>query len=338
MADALLGDLLRRVSRSFSLSLAILPRDLRPPIGLAYLLARAADTVADTRLVPRAARLEHLQTLRRAYAGERVAVDAVAAAAAPLQAHAAERRLLETLPEAVERLDGLRPPADAAQVRAVLATLTSGMVLDLTRFPGEDAAGLAALDTLDELDRYTYLVAGCVGDFWTALHVAHRPRLAGFRPGERAVRFGKALQMTNVLRDVPRDLRAGRCYLPARELAALGLAPADLLDPSRSPRARPLLDRLLAIALDHYDAAWEYTLAIPRPEWRMRLACAWPLMIGLETLAALAAHPDPLAAAAPIKISRARVRAIVARSLAVTWSNGALGAEARRLRATVPAR
>lgn len=337
MADPLLGDLVRRVSRSFSLSLAILPRGVRAPIGLAYLLARAADTVADTRLLPRSERLAHLETLRRAYAGEGVDVRGIARAAAPLQAHAPERRLLEALHEAVMRLRDLRPAADAAQVRAVLATLTSGMVFDLTRFPGEDARGLVALETLEELDHYTYLVAGCVGDFWTDLHVAHRPRLAGWRPGERAVRFGKALQMTNVLRDLSSDLRHGRCYLPARPLAALGLVAGDLVDPAHSPRARPLFDRLLGVALGHYDAAWEYTLSIPRPEWRMRLACAWPLMIGLETLAALAAHPDPLAAAAPVKISRGRVRAIVARSLGLVWSNGALAAEARRLRVAVPA-
>ena len=53
MAGDLLGSLLRQVSRSFYLSLAVLPRSLREPIGLAYLLARAADTIADTRLIPR---------------------------------------------------------------------------------------------------------------------------------------------------------------------------------------------------------------------------------------------------------------------------------------------
>ena len=67
--DELLGDLLRQVSRSFYLSLAILARPLRVPLGLAYLLARAADTVADTRLIARPERVGHLQTLRRAYAG-----------------------------------------------------------------------------------------------------------------------------------------------------------------------------------------------------------------------------------------------------------------------------
>lgn len=331
MADALLGVTLRSVSRSFYLSLAILPRSLREPIGLAYLLARAADTVADTRALPRPQRLAHLAALRRAYAGgAEGAGGAVAAAAA--HASGAERRLLASVDAALARVARLGPD-DRASVRRVLDTLTSGMVFDLERFPGEDASGLAALETLEELDRYVYLVAGCVGQFWTELHAAHRPRLAGWDAVERGIRFGKALQLTNVLRDVPADLRQGRCYLPAAELRALGLLPRDLLDPAGAARARPLLDRLLAVALEHYDAAWQYTLALPRAEWRARLACVWPLMIGLATLRALAAHPNPLAAAPPVKIPRSAVRAILARSAMVVWSNRALRGDAARARA-----
>jgi farnesyl-diphosphate farnesyltransferase len=334
----LVGDLLRRVSRSFYLSLAILPRSLREPIGLAYLLARATDTVADTRLLPRAERLSHLATLSSAYAGAPGGDPATAArACAPLQAHTAERELLERVGEALARVERL-PVADRAAVRSVLATITEGQRFDLERFPGEDAETLAALDSLAELDRYTYLVAGCVGEFWTRLHAAHRPRLAGWDVAAMSatgVRFGKALQLTNVLRDVPADLRHGRCYLPARELAALGLVPRDLLDPKKTAGARPLLDRLLREALEHYDAAWRYTLAIPRAEWRMRLACAWPLLIGLGTLAAIARHANPLAATTPIKIPRGAVRAMLARSSLTVWSDTALRREADRLRATV---
>jgi farnesyl-diphosphate farnesyltransferase len=337
-SDELLGDLLRQVSRSFYLSLAILPRPLREPLGLAYLLARAADTVADTHLIARRERIGHLDTLRRAYTGALVDVAGVAAACAPHQAHAAERRLLERVDAVLAAVAAL-PASDRERVRGVLTTITDGMLFDLTRFPGEDAASLAALDTLDDLDHYTYLVAGCVGEFWTDLHLAHRPRLGGWDAATMratGVRFGKALQMTNVLRDVPSDLGHGRCYLPARELARLGLVPADLLTPDGAARARPLLTRLLGIALGHYDAAWRYTLAIPRREWRMRLACAWPLLIGQATLEALAAHPNPLASA-PVKISRAAVRAILARSTLTIGSNSALAAAAARRRARVAA-
>ena len=331
--DDLLGVVLERVSRSFYLSLAILPRSLREPIGLAYLLARAADTVADTRLLPRPERLHHLETLRRAYAGDGAAVEPVAAACGPAQTHEAERTLLERVGDVIARVAAL-PASDRTEVRRVLDTITSGMIFDLTRFPGEDAGTLTALETLEDLDRYTYLVAGCVGEFWTALHVAHRPRLAHWdQPAMRArgVRFGKALQMTNVLRDVAEDLRHGRCYLPARELKDLGLAPTDLLDPANTARARPLMTRLIGVALEHYEVAWHYTLAIPRLEARMRLACAWPLMIGLGTLATLAAHPDPIGAAAPIKLTRAAVRGILARSSFTIWSNAALRRDAARL-------
>jgi farnesyl-diphosphate farnesyltransferase len=330
----LLDDLLRQVSRSFYLSLKILPSAVREPIGLAYLLARAADTVADTRLVPRAERLRHLEALRAACAGASADMTPLSGACAARQSDEGERRLLERLDEALAGLRAL-PNGDRDAVRSVLDTLTSGMIFDLTRFPGEDDAELAALDTLEELDHYIYLVAGCVGPFWTALHVAHRSRLAGWdvtAMSAEGIRFGKALQMTNVLRDVPRDLRAGRCYLPARELQPLGLRPADLLDAALTPRARPLLRRLIALTLEHYDAAWRYTLAIPRAEWRMRLACAWPLLIGLGTLALLARHPDPLGVTTPIKVPRAAVRAMIARSLVSVWSNGALGREGARLR------
>jgi farnesyl-diphosphate farnesyltransferase len=336
-ADELLGDLLRGVSRSFYLSLAILPRPLRQALGLAYLLARAADTVADTRLVPRPERTAHVETLRRACAGAAADTAAVVRACGPHQAHAAERRLLEHIDAILTAVAGL-VPADRERVRMVLATITEGMLFDLAHFPGEDARTLAALDSLEELDHYTYLVAGCVGAFWTDMHLAHRPRLAGWDASAMratGVRFGKALQLTNVLRDVPADLAQGRCYLPAAELAGLGLAPSDLLTAEGARRARPLLKRLLALALDHYDAAWRYTLAIPRREWRMRLACAWPLLIGQETLHTLAAHDNPLAAQSPVKISRADVRAILAGSALTVWSNRALAAGATRRRARI---
>jgi farnesyl-diphosphate farnesyltransferase len=304
---------------------------------VAYLLARAADTVADTRLVPRVDRLAHLETLRAAFRGEEADVAGIARTCLPHQSQEAERALLDHVAAALGEVKAL-PSRDRDAVREVLATITTGMMFDLERFPGEDAATLTALESADDLDRYTYLVAGCVGEFWTVMHVAHRPRLRDWRLTEmaaRGVRFGKALQMTNVLRDVPSDLRSGRCYLPARELDALGLGPADLLETSKSPRARPLLARLIALTLDHYDVGWQYTLAIPRREWRMRLACAWPLLIGLATLGAIARVPDPLAHPGPIKIARRDVRVILARSTAAVLSNRALRAEATRHRGAV---
>ena len=327
--------LLKSVSRSFYLSLAVLPSSVRPAIGLAYLLARAADTIADTRLIDRRLRVMHLLGLRAELdVTEPGRVEAIVEATRGVQSLEAERTLLGRLPECLTAYRALLAD-DRRRVRRVLETIIEGMAEDLRRFPGEDEGGLAALETRVDLDRYTYLVAGCVGEFWTDVHVAHRPRLRHWdleKMTALGIRFGKALQMTNVLRDIPRDLRQGRCYLPRHDLALLGLEPKDLLDPQAGPTLRPLLVELVNVALDHYEAGWQYTFAIPRREARMRLACAWPLLIGLRTLDLLAQSPNWLDPGVVLKVPRIRVYGMMAQSVATVWSTRALARKARQLR------
>ncbi|PYN15561.1 MAG: hypothetical protein DME05_11260 [Candidatus Rokuibacteriota bacterium] len=129
--------------------------------------------------------------------------------------------------------------------------------------------------------------------------------------------------------------RCGGRAPASRPTSARWPAPARRSNRPPPSAARPLYRRLLGLALEHYDVAWSYTLAIPKLEWRMRLACAWPLLIGLATLAELAAHPNPLGAGAPIKISRRAVRALLAQSALTAFSNRALTAQAARVRARI---
>jgi farnesyl-diphosphate farnesyltransferase len=337
--DDLLGELLQRVSRSFYLTLRVVPGDVRRPIGLAYLLARAADTIADTALIDRADRLKYLELFREALRKpEAGRLQAISEALAGPQQIAAERELLTRLEQAFALLRSLNP-SDRSLVCGVVLTLTDGMVMDLATFPGEDEGRLVALQTRADLDRYTYYVAGCVGEFWTDIHMAHRPSLAGWdREAMKrcGVRFGKGLQMTNVLRDLQKDLRIGRCYLPQQELQALGLQPADLLNPTAVVKVKPLLHSLLALTLDHYQEGWAYTLAIPRREIRMRLACVWPLFIGLETLALLARSPNLLDPGVVIKIPRGAVYGMMVRSLTMIGSDAALDRYYQCLRRSVP--
>ena len=82
---------------------------------------------------------------------------------------------------------------------------------------------------------------------------AHLPSLARWdveKYSEMGIRFGKALQLTNILRDIPRDLKIGRCYLPASALSVAGLQPKDLLNPSNVGQAKPVLSRWLDVALE----------------------------------------------------------------------------------------
>src|ERR1051325_9375954 len=67
--NELLTDLLKEVSRSFYLTLRVLPKSIRSQIGLAYLLARTTDTIADTEIVPVEQRLKMLRALRQRILG-----------------------------------------------------------------------------------------------------------------------------------------------------------------------------------------------------------------------------------------------------------------------------
>ncbi|HEY1997272.1 phytoene/squalene synthase family protein [Paraburkholderia sp.] len=322
----LLGPLLKGVSRSFYLTLRVLPAGMRDPIGLAYLLARAADTIADTSLIPPEQRLALLLSLRAQVNGaadEGAFLQRMAVEVAGQQTHSDEKVLLESLGPALAVLAQLGE-SDRAAVREIVTTLTQGMEYDLRTFPDERSGQIVALQELADLDRYTYLVAGCVGEFWTKMTYAHMP---GTLKGEprimlaRGVRFGKALQMTNVLRDCGKDLRIGRCYLPVTLLERFGLTPQDLLVPANSLRAQPLLFELVRLSLDHFREAVEYTLAIPAFSVRLRLACLWPVMIGLETLLLLVHNDDWLDPGKVSKIQRNKVYQVMGYSLPAVASN-----------------
>jgi farnesyl-diphosphate farnesyltransferase len=322
--DRSLDEILSKVSRSFYLSLAILPRAMRSQLSAAYLVARAADTIADTRLVKPERRIELLDGMRKVLQDPERIGEYVSAVADQLVANdaqppvddkgEAERVLLTRLGDCLRRLAAFDVD-DRNRARKVLETLITGMERDLQRFP--DPRRLVALETLDDLDEYTYMAAGCVGEYWTLMTAAHVPTVSRLsRPDyvARGVRLGKALQLVNVIRDAAADLREGRCYLPRQLLAAHALAPEALLDPRQRRQARPLLDELRKLALAHVDAAFPYVMAIPRREPRLRLAALWPLWIGLGTLEQLAQADDPLDPARPTKIGRGDVYRILAES------------------------
>jgi farnesyl-diphosphate farnesyltransferase len=322
----LLGPLLKGVSRSFYLTLRVLPAGMRDPIGLAYLLARAADTIADTSLISPEQRLALLLSLRDRVNGathDNALFDRMAAEVADQQNQSDEKVLLESLGPALDVLMQLSE-SDRQAVREIVSTLTEGMEFDLRTFPDERSGQIAALHVYDELDRYTYLVAGCVGEFWTTMTYAHMPGTLQELPdtmSRRGVRFGKALQMTNVLRDCGKDLRIGRCYLPQNMLDRTGLSARDLLLPANSMRARPLMVELLRKTLEHFREALDYTLAIPAFSIRLRLACLWPILIGLETLLLLVDNDAWLDPQKVSKVRRNRVYQIIGASLLIVPSN-----------------
>lgn len=310
--NRLRGPILRSVSRSFYLSLRLLPAPLRDPLSLAYLLARTTDTIADTPEAPAELRVESLRHLADAIQGNAPITTAVniRESFAPFQSDEAERALIGALPETLQWLERL-DDRDRPEVRNVLQKINQGQMLDLERFGSgrSTSTSIKALPTSDDLDEYTYLVAGCVGEFWTRVcfaHVADFSDRAEAEMLELGMKYGKGLQIINVLRDAGSDLRAGRCYLPEDELHSLGLTPGEIL--ANPGRAEPVIRRWREKAESAMAAGLDYACAIRSR--RIRFATALPALIGARTLALLR-RTGPEIFERRVKVSRAEIRRIM---------------------------
>ncbi len=334
---AMLRRILKRVSRSFYLSLVILPRPVREQIGLAYLFCRAADTIADTHILPPAERLQALNVFRHQFQLSQPKVEdleAITHRLLPHQATAGEGALLQSLPECFD-LYATFSDADQERIRTLVLTLAKGMDMDLANFPTETPQTIRALPELDDLDRYTYYVAGVVGDFWTQMHAAHFPALQRCDIEQlcrQGVRFGKGLQLTNILKDIAHDLQLGRCYLPHSELQALNVNVHELQHPEMLERIIPLRNKLLRLTLEHLDCARDYVCALPMGMLRTRLSCMWPLLFAIQTLTAICQSPDLLSPEVRIKISRGDVYRTMLKSLRCLASPRTFAADYAKLR------
>ena len=310
----LLTDLLRAVSRSFYLTLRVLPRPIRHPISIAYLLARTSDTIADTDVLPAAARLNSLNQLDQAIQ-EPSPRDCDFTTFLTHQARPKERELLQRVNQSLLLLTSLAPK-ERQLVRLVLQRIISGQRLDLERFALASPEKVVALSRDADLDDYTYRVAGCVGEFWTQICFLHSSQ--GDPPPNdlvaQGIRFGQGLQLVNILRDLAEDLAQGRCYLPLDALTQAGLSPADLHHPENADRLRSLFAAYRQRARAHLDAGWEYTTRLPWSWMRIRLACSWPILLGYQTLDILPSdHPaDPAQRA---KVTRRQVKSTLLRSI-----------------------
>jgi len=302
------GSILRSVSRSFYLSVRILPKRLRDPVALGYLLARASDTLADTTALPPELRAEKLRILARGIQGEALgdAIVDLSSSFGRLQRNKSERALIESLQACLDWLDQSNV-ADREDIRSVLETINRGQLRDLQRF--RNPKEVVALETAADLDGYTYLVAGCAGEFWTRLCFRHMRKFATRSENEMldlGKRYGMGLQLINILRDAGADIRAGRCYFPNEELAVARMEASQIL---REPeRFQPIYRKWREKAEDGVEAGVKYSQAIRN--LRVRAATVLPALIGARTLALLR-DAGATALHRKIKVPRREVRGIV---------------------------
>jgi farnesyl-diphosphate farnesyltransferase len=211
-----IDELLQKTSRTFALTIPLLPEPTRTEIGVAYLLFRIIDTFEDATSWTPDRRVRALGRFIELLDGPPAASSSLVddCLREPPIDHAGYRELLAKIPLVLGEFQNLQSGA-RAPIRKHLARSAEGMSRFVAR---ADGPGGLELSTVQDLRDYCYAVAGIVGEMLTELFLLGRPGLeivaADLR--SRAAAFGEGLQLVNILKDARPDAAEGRIFLPRR--------------------------------------------------------------------------------------------------------------------------
>ena len=194
-----------------------------------------------------------------------------------------DKETIAALPDCL-RYFSLLPPTDKSLAIKVLSTLFKAFKRDTDTFTYKNK--MVSFQAISDLETYLYEIAGCVGEFWTDICFLHWPKYSKLAVDEArnlGIEFGKALQLVNILRDLPTDLQNNRCYLPAEQFSAYGI---DVTDLTYTPEKIFPLVKYWRNQADHYlKSAKRYIQNIN--SLTQRYALCLPVIIAEKTLAKL---------------------------------------------------
>lgn len=317
-AERFCHEILPEVSRTFALSIRVLPGDLGRAVLAAYLLCRIADTVEDEPRLAAEAKAELFDELLGGFASPEAAAR-FAERAATLGGDPAHVRLVRRA-DLVFAVHATVPAPSRAHVERWVREMVLGMRKFVLLYP----RGIR-IQTVEEYREYCYYVAGTVAYMLTDLWREHAPSI-GTKTYEvlrhRAREFGEALQTVNILKDVARDAEhENSIYIPEHALRAHGSSHATILTPELRQANHVVLRQMIDSAWGNLGLALEYLLLIPRRALAIRLSCALPLLFACATLRELTRSTAMLTPGGTVKITRREVKLLLFAGRALIWSN-----------------
>ncbi|QWE16834.1 squalene/phytoene synthase family protein [Polynucleobacter sp. AP-Nino-20-G2] len=273
--------ILSSVSRTFALTIPLLPPAIEKVVGNTYLLCRIVDTIEDASELTATEK----QGLSKLFLETVLGIIPASAFVTPC---------LEAL-KAYSNQDELDLIAHTPTVLRILHTFSDRDQVAISRCVSIMSEGMSyfhnrqtqeGLKDLPEFEHYCYVVAGVVGELLTTIFSNYSPEFAKRIQGHEklAVAFGQALQMTNILKDSPEDRARGVSWKPMH----------------LSQTA------LLKIAHEKLQDSLAYILLIPKGESGMRRFCFLAFGLAVMTLEKIASKTE-FSDKAEVKLSRKTV-------------------------------
>jgi len=306
-----LRDMLRNVSRTFAISIEQLPAGLSKAVTIAYLLFRVSDCLEDTDELEASQKAELLRLWAKVLEGSMP---------------------VTTLTEAVSNLDENDPEIyvtqHADQLLDELHKLPEANQETITYHVHQTSLGMARwqehgpfVENEEEMDDYMFEVAGRVGYLLTDLFGWYSPIIEKQKDKLRplAREFGLALQTVNIIRGMRKDYERGWVFVPRSFYEPLGLTRDNLFAKENQAQALQVVARLADKAENHLRNGLQYIIYIPPINYRIRLACMWPLFFAIKTLALSRDNIHVILNEA--KITRAEVMQIIRNTTLMGWSD-----------------
>lgn len=305
---------LRKVSRTFSRPIEVLPGDLRKAVTCGYLLCRIVDAVEDNETFTLAERDERYLSFHEVLGGAASADQFERAWRNVEGSPPAEVELCSRIHRVMSVLDQV--PRDMRDtVLRWVTEMARGMQIYSHR--SADADGVIAPWTSDDLQRYCYFVAGTVGHMLTELFTSQMgidpDEPITQRMSELAEPFGAGLQLVNILKDITDDLHRGWSFVPRSLCRAHGLHNRDLASPDHRAEAHLAVIPLFGLARRNLDRALDYALTIPKEHAEVRLFCLLPLWLAVRTIGRAYGNDAMFNSDQEVKVSRTEVEEVVAR-------------------------
>jgi len=314
---------LKEVSRTFYPSIKVLPKDLHFYVGHSYLICRLLDTLEDAydiTVETKKKALDDAIFCLKNTGNHKKENNIFSKIAKTSDIKPFEKIILENSFDVFNCIDTF-----PENVQKFIREWTIEMAEGMKKYSFGTDNPKVQLSTTDELEDYTYYVAGTVGELLSRLFtldhfkVPEKNREIMFKNG---VAFGKALQYVNIIKDSREDFTEGRCFIPEDLLHKHSLTLEDFFKSEKKDHIKAVYNELIEKAEDHLHASIRYIEVIPVRLWRIRLFCIWPVALAYATLIGIKRDLDDfIKTNDTYKIPRSEVKSILKKGYFAAFSN-----------------